>query len=393
MRKTKEPIRLRKRSIANGNTSLYLDIYVNGRRSYEYLKLYLVPEKNAQDRQKNRETMQLAEAIKSKRIVELQNGRFGFEDAKRLNIPVTDYFEKLVEKMKQTGSPSYGNFLAALTHFKIFAQRRKIVFADVTEQLARDWIDYLMTARRLNTHKDQKLTDNRDMPELSQNARHMYWMKFKSMLSHAVKDKIIDKNPCNFIEGIQDEQTERVFLTLEELRRMIGVECRNPAAKRAFLFSCLTGLRKSDIERLTWGDLSRVNDFWRITFRQKKTHGLLYLDITDEAYAIIGDRADHLDSDLIFGGFYYSDKTNFALREWAHAAGIHKHITFHSARHTFALLLLNESTDIYTVSKLLGHASVKTTQIYAHILDQKKRDAVQKLPKLGIVKSDEDPER
>lgn len=386
MRKTKEPIRLRRRVIKNGNTSLYLDIYVNGRRSYEYLKLYLIPERNAQDKQKNRETLQLAEAIKSKRIVDLQNGRFGFEDSQRLNISVIDYFQSVVDKMKLTGSHSYGNFLSALSHFKIFCKHRKPTFADMTEQFALDWIEYLQTARRLNTHKDQKKTDNKDMPLLSKNARAMYWMKFKSVLARAVKDKIIFKNPCDNIEGITGEQTERVFLTIDELRQMLDVECTNPLAKRAFLFSCLTGLRKSDIERLSWGDLSRVEGFWRITFRQKKTGGLMYLDISDEAREIIGDRGTHKDSDLIFKGFYYSDKTNFALREWAHAAGIHKHLTFHSARHTFALLLLNESEDIYTVSKLLGHASVKTTQIYAHILDQKKRDAVLKIPKIGFKK-------
>ena len=386
MRKTKEPIRLRRRVIKNGNTSLYLDIYVNGRRSYEYLKLYLVPERNAQDKQKNRETLQLAEAIKSKRIVDLQNGRFGFEDSQRLNISVIDYFQTVVDRMKLTGSPSYGNFLSALSHFKIFCKQRKPTFADINEKFAQDWIEYLSTARRLNTHKEQQKTDNKDMPLLSKNARAMYWMKFKSVLSRAVKDKIIDKNPCNFIEGVSGEQTERVFLTVDELRQMIDVECRNPIAKRAFLFSCLTGLRKSDIERLTWGDLSRVEGFWRITFRQKKTGGLMYLDIGDEAREIIGDRGSNRDADLIFKGFYYSDKTNYALREWANDAGIHKHLTFHSARHTFALLLLNESEDIYTVSKLLGHASVKTTQIYAHILDQKKREAVMKIPKIGFKK-------
>jgi len=386
MRKTKEPIRLRRRVIKNGNTSLYLDIYVNGRRSYEYLKLYLVPERNAQDKQKNRETLQLAEAIKSKRIVDLQNGRFGFEDSQRLNISVIDYFQTVVDRMKLTGSPSYGNFLSALSHFKIFCKQRKPTFADINEKFAQDWIEYLSTARRLNTHKEQQKTDNKDMPLLSKNARAMYWMKFKSVLSRAVKDKIIDKNPCNFIEGVSGEQTERVFLTVDELRQMIDVECRNPIAKRAFLFSCLTGLRKSDIERLTWGDLSRVEGFWRITFRQKKTGGLMYLDISDEAREIIGERGSNRDADLIFKGFYYSDKTNYALREWANDAGIHKHLTFHSARHTFALLLLNESEDIYTVSKLLGHASVKTTQIYAHILDQKKREAVMKIPKIGFKK-------
>lgn len=386
MRTIKEPIRLRRRVIKNGNTSLYLDIYVNGRRSYEYLKLYLVPEHNAQDKKKNRETLQLAEAIKSKRIVDLQNGRFGFENSHRLNISVIDYFQSVVDKMKSVGSPSYGNFKSALTHFKIFCKNRKPTFADINERFAEEWIEYLNSARRLNTHKDQKPTDNKDMPELSKNARAMYWMKFKSILTHAVKDKIIDSNPCDFIDGITGEQSERVFLTIEELRKMIDVECKNPMVKRAFLFSCLTGLRKSDILRLTWGELSQVDGFWRITFRQKKTGGLLYLDIVDEAREIIGERGDHKDLDLIFKGFNYSDKTNFVIREWANDAGVHKHLTFHSGRHTFSLLLLDQSTEIFTVQKLLGHKDVKTTMIYAHILDQKKREAVNKLPKIGFKK-------
>lgn len=386
MRTIKEPIRLRRRVIKNGNTSLYLDIYVNGRRSYEYLKLYLVPEHNAQDKKKNRETLQLAEAIKSKRIVDLQNGRFGFENSHRLNISVIDYFQSVVDKMKSVGSPSYGNFKSALTHFKIFCKNRNPTFADINERFAEEWIEYLNSARRLNTHKDQKPTDNKDMPELSKNARAMYWMKFKSILTHAVKDKIIDSNPCDFIDGITGEQSERVFLTIEELRKMIDVECKNPMVKRAFLFSCLTGLRKSDILRLTWGELSQVDGFWRITFRQKKTGGLLYLDIVDEAREIIGERGDHKDLDLIFKGFNYSDKTNFVIREWANDAGVHKHLTFHSGRHTFSLLLLDQSTEIFTVQKLLGHKDVKTTMIYAHILDQKKREAVNKLPKIGFKK-------
>ena len=386
MRKTKDPIRLRRRGIANGNTSLYLDIYIDGRRSYEYLKLYLVPERNAQDRQKNRDTLQLAEAIKSKRIVELQNGRFGFRDSQRLDVRVIDYFQNYVDRLSAVGSASHGNYLSALSHFKAFCRSRNPTFADVDGQFVRQWTDYLMSARRLNTHKDAKPTDNSDMPPLSQNARAMYWKKFKALMNRAVKDKIIAENPCDEVDGINGEQSERVFLTIDELRRMIGVECRNPVAKRAFLFSCLTGLRKSDVQRLTWGEISRVGDFWRITFRQKKTGGLLYLDISDEAREILGDRGTHKDSDPVFQNFYYSDKMNFALREWAHASGVNKHITFHSARHTFALLLLDQSTDIYTVSKLLGHTDVKTTQIYAHILDQKKREAVQKLPKIGFRK-------
>ena len=92
MGKSKEPIRLRQRKTASGNITLYLDIYLNGKRSYEYLKLYLIPETNRKDKDKNRQTLQLAEAIKAKRVVELQNGEYGFNAAYKLETNFLDYY-------------------------------------------------------------------------------------------------------------------------------------------------------------------------------------------------------------------------------------------------------------------------------------------------------------
>lgn len=70
------------------------------------------------------------------------------------------------------------------------------------------------------------------------------------------------------------------------------------------------------------------------------------------------------------------------MREWCLKAGITKHITFHCGRHTFAVLQLSLGTEIYTVSKLLGHRELKTTQVYAQIMDAKKREAVNRIPEL-----------
>lgn len=97
MEKSKEPIRLRQRKTPNGLTSLYLDIYLNGKRSYEYLRLYLVSEKTREDKKKNKETLQLAEAIRAKRVVELRNGEFGFKSDYAEETLFFDYYEKLCE--------------------------------------------------------------------------------------------------------------------------------------------------------------------------------------------------------------------------------------------------------------------------------------------------------
>lgn len=374
MRTQKEPIRLRSREIKDGSRSLYLDTYVNGQRKCEYLKLYLVPEKSAKDRAKNRETMQLAEAIKSQKIIDLQNGRFGFSNTKSLDINFIDYFQKIVDKKKESSrSDMYYNYKATLEHLKKYC-RRNTTFRDVDKDFVEGWKGYLHHANKLNTKKETKL---------SANGKHLYWTKFCSVLTQAKKDKIIIDNPADQVEAIKAQESERVYLTIEDLRKMINTECHYPIVKQAFLFSCLTGLRKSDVQDLEWRELSKVGDMWRITFRQIKTQGLQYLDISDEARSFLGEQEDHKPTDKIFADFKYSDKTNFALREWAASAGVHKHITYHSSRHTFALLLLNQSTDIYTVSKLLGHTSVRTTQIYSHILDTKKQEAIRNLPRIS----------
>lgn len=375
MRIQKDPIRLRQRLCKDGSKSLYLDIYMNGVRRYEYLKLYLIPEKNAKDKQKNRETLRLAEAVRARKIVELQNGRFDFSGAQdRLNTPFLSYFQKIVERKKLSGTMMFHNYAACLNHLKKYC-RESTTFREIDDRFCEGFVEYLQTrARKLNTKADKPI---------SRNAQHLYWTKFKSVMIQAKKDGIIQNNPTERVEGISAEESERTYLTIEELRKMAKTECEYPDVKRAFLFSCLTGLRKSDVLALTWGELSKIDGMWRITFRQIKTNGMQYLDISDEARSYLGEQGDAAGTDKIFD-WYYSDKTNMALREWAQRSGVDKHISYHSSRHTFALLLLNNSTDIYTVSRLMGHTSVRTTQIYSHILDSKKQAAIRSLPKINL---------
>lgn len=109
MGQSKEPIRLRKRLLKTGRQSLYLDIYINSKRSYEYLNLYLVPEKTRADKEKNKETIKLAEAVRAKRVVEVQNGRFGFDDGFKLDTNFLDYYRMLCKKRKQNPE-SQGNW-------------------------------------------------------------------------------------------------------------------------------------------------------------------------------------------------------------------------------------------------------------------------------------------
>ena len=171
-----------------------------------------------------------------------------------------------------------------------------------------------------------------------------------------------------------------MYLTFEELRKLVDTECEYAGVKRAFLFSCLTGLRRSDIVRLRWSDVHQQGEFTRIIFRQKKTQGQEYLDITPQAVELMGERGKS--DDLVFYDLYTPDCSNKAIQNWVLRAGIDKKISFHCGRHTFAVMMLDLGTDIYTVSKLLGHRELSTTQIYAKVLDKNKQAAVQRIPSI-----------
>lgn len=359
----KEPIKLRQRTLANGSKSLYLDIYIDGHRKYEYLKLYLIPERTKADKEANRNTMRVAEAVKAQRIVEVQNGRFGFNRVNS-NVNFLEYVLSVAEsKVKSDTRATYNGWMALHGMLARYC-KSGMTFAVVSEAWCNGFREFLL-----------------DEP-ISQNTKAVYWSKFRSLLKEAVKDGILQTNPTLRLDGVPRVDTERTYLTLDEVKAMVNAPCQTDVLKRAFLFSCLTGLRKSDVERLTWGDVSTNGEFTRIIFRQKKTKGMEYIDITPQAVQFMGERG--ADGERVFDGFHYTETYNIHLQRWAVMAGVTKPITYHSSRHTFALLMLDLGVDIYTLSKLLGHRKVTTTMVYAHILDRKKQEAVTRIPDLGL---------
>ena len=384
----KEPIRIRQKELANGNISLYLDIYIGGKRKYEFLKLYLVPENSREDKEKNRQTMQLANSIKSKRIVEYQNGEFGFKSEYKLDTLFFDYYKAMCEK--RHGNPesrgNWGNWFSCLHHLKKYEKNERITFRDITPEWVQGFHDYLENDACAWTHDYRKKI--KDKP-LARNSKLSYFNKLRACLNQAFEDRIIPINPCRGVERFRPEEGVRMYLTIDEVRLLAQTDCEYPRIKDAFLFSCMTGLRRSDILRLTWGDIHKQGDFTRIIFRQKKTEGQEYLDITPQAAQLMGEPKGI--KDHIFEDIHSPSCTNKAVQEWVLNAGIHKKISFHCARHTFATMMLDLGTDIYTVSKLLGHRDLSTTQIYVKVLDKNKQKAVSNIPDIlsGFKKSPE----
>lgn len=350
----------------NKKTSLYLDYYHKGKRKYEYLRLYLITKPtSAEERNVNKKTLQLAENIRAKRQLEIQNEIYGFDDFGKINSSFLKYFEIMAEKRKASGG-NYGNWKSALKHLKNW-ERGNVKFSDIDRKWLEDLKHYLLYEVEKRPHQN-----------LSKNSCASYYNKVIATLNEAIKDKIIHDNPADSVDGIKEAESKREFLTLEELKKAIKTPCEIDILKNAFIFSALTGLRFSDIQKLTWSEIqhSKENGYY-IRFKQKKTKGEETLPISDDALEFTGERGKK--EDKVFKGLTYSEYNNVKLQEWIIRAGIEKHITFHCARHTYATLQLTLGTDIYTVSKLLGHKSIKTTEIYAKVIDQKKKDAANRI--------------
>ena len=217
--------------------------------------------------------------------------------------------------------------------------------------------------------------------KLSQNTSLSYFNKVRASLREAYNNKLIKENPTLRVRCIKEEETHREYLTLEELQCLAKTDCKSPILKRAFIFSALTGLRFSDVKNLKWKNINHdsINGY-SIVYTQKKTKGAENLPVGEQAINILGKKKN--DDDSVFENMqyisYYSDK----LSKWISESGITKHITFHCARHSFATLQLTLGTDIYTVSKLLGHKHVKTTEIYGQIINTKKIEAAERIPEL-----------
>ncbi len=367
MGKSKEPIRLRKRKLKDGSFSLYLDIYNEGQRTYEYLKLYLMPGTSKEVRAKNKETMLLAEAVRAKRLVEFQNGRFSFDKRISSKIRFFDYYKAVAGKKMETCGEWHSN----LKHMERYEPNNAILLKSIDVKWIEGYKEYLMT--KATSYAGQLL---------SPNTAQTYFRKLRACINKAFADGLISDNPIVHVDGIKGCEGTRMYLTLDEVRLLAATPCRYPEIKRAFLFSCLTGLRKSDIEKMTWGEIHQQGTFTRIIFTQKKTGGLEYLDISPEAVKLLGERAG--DDAKVFPYMPSFPLIEEALKGWTEAAGIKKHITFHCGRHTFATMMLDLGADLFTVSKLLGHRDIKTTQIYAKILDKNKQEAVSKIPSIEV---------
>ena len=364
--KAKEPIRLRMKDLSNGNKSLYLDIYRDGKRSYEYLKMYIVPETDANSRRQNQATLVAANKIKADRIIELTNGEAGIKQAKdEPKIYLLDWMLKYKENQAKRGKKDGYQIDTAIRILKMYAGD-KVTMDMIDKPFCQGYIDYLLTEYRPSGKAIMHTT------------AHNYYRVVNGALNSAVREDIIKINPFTKIgssDKIHKPESKREYMTVDEIRQLIATPMKNETVKAAYLFSCFCGLRISDITALKWENVYQDGEQTRLEVVMQKTKAPIYLPLSPEALRWMPERGNKSPQDKVFD-LPSSSAVNLLIKPWAKAAGINKHFTFHTARHTFATMMLTLGADLYTTSKLLGHTDVRMTQVYARIINRKKDEAV-----------------
>ena len=294
----------------------------------------------------------------------------------RQQIDFIEYFQKVSKDRHRNSSQSIiVNWNRVGELLKLFTNNQPLPFSQINLSKAEEIRRFMLTAPCGGNKKGT----------VSHNTAATYYSIFKAGLKQAFIDGYLTVDISAKIKGIQDQESRREHLSVEELNILAETPCDRSILKRAALFSALTGVRHCDIQKLKWKEIQVDGEQIRLNFTQQKTKGVEYMPISKQAYQLCGEPRNP--EQLVFEDLPDPSWISSPLKRWIKSAGITRNITFHCFRHTYATLQLAGGTDIYTVSKMLGHTNVKTTQVYAKVVDEKKQKTT------GTIKLKINPEK
>ncbi len=369
----KEPVRIRMRKLKFGNASLYLDIYYKGMRKKEYLSLYIIREVNDETRLRNENTWEIAEQMKAERILSLhKHGIGGTANPHTATITLLEWNVICADDGSAVSEATHNARLNANTRLEQYLElthNKELLLRDADKDFCTEYVAFLKTC-----------TYNQGKKRLSSTTCRIYCNVLSQNFEKALRKGMIERNPYKLL-GVKERprraNVTRDYLTIEELKKLMKTPCRYEIVKKAFLFCCFTGLRYSDMLSLKWSEIHTAPDdkTLYIEHQQVKTQKNVTIPLSAEAIKWLPEKKESEDK-----VFHECTITNTTLQtllcEWMRAARIKKHITFHCSRHTAATLYLTLGANLYVVSKILGHSSIKMTEVYAKIVDKNKIDTV-----------------
>lgn len=353
---------------------------ISHRRKRQSLSLYIyLKPQTKEERSHNKATLALAEQIRFEREQEFLENREGYRIRRRGENDFLKLFQRHCDNEAYT-KPVRMAYKTARRRFLAFLESSpsyiKYLHSLSTEMLSPEmataFSNYLKTvARGEGAHK----------------SFHM----FRSVIRHAIEEGIMKRDPSKGIVMKRDLNTlKKDILTLDEIRRLAAThyEGEDHAVRRAFLFSCFTGMRWCDVSELRFYNIDFETGILR--FNQRKTcgrssHSSVTIPLSALLLKLIGTPGDKSDlSEKIFEIDCFPTTASARLKKWVKKAGIDKKISWHCARHSFAVNLLSRGANIKTVSELMGHSSIRMTEKYLHVFDRQKKEAIESLGDLEI---------
>ena len=373
-------IELRNRRLPSGNRSLYLEFYEKGgKRTYESLNLFLIPEKDDNDRRVNENTLSHALKIKAQRILGIEKEPESTEDAappSRVFSEWMDEYEVYIRDVKKVSKSYCKTVHSTVNIVKSYLRhihRPRMLLAKVDKLFYKNLLTYMK-----DVYKNTKSPD--EPSALSEKTLLLNQTNLNTMLNHAVREGLLKKNPFYELEGkekFKKTPSFREYLTIDELKALADVPTGSPITKQTFLFCCFTGLRHSDMTALRWRDIQKTDAGEVIHVpSMQKTKRPVIVPLGIQARKWMPEKNAASPDDKVCVDAPTLGCANRALKHMAKRANIDKTISFHCSRHTFATMTLTAGGDIYTTSKMLGHTNIHTTEIYADVVMDKKVDAV-----------------
>ncbi|MES2023914.1 MAG: site-specific integrase, partial [Patescibacteria group bacterium] len=321
-------------------------------------ELKLLKPRSAIDRNENRERMKVAEQIKNKRELQLQSDEYQVTPDFKKNIDFVRFFQNYLNSYTKKDKRVMSGCFNKLKEFMKEESLISLTTKQVNEALVSDFKEYL------------EQTLNGETPA-------NYFKKFKKVLKYGVREKIFSVNPAQELTAKRNEGIKKEILTFDEIQKLAKTACTNDDMKRAFLFSCLTGLRFCDIKILQWKNIN--GKVLKVT--QQKTSKPVSINLNENGLEILGKTGKS--NELVF-----KIPSNTACRKnllvWCKNAGVKKKITWHCARHSFATNIIFYGSDVNSASSLLGHSSLAYTQRYVRVVESLKEKAVDSLPSLKL---------
>lgn len=348
----KQIVNVRFRALKDGRKSIYLEYNHDSTKERIFLKLYLLDGSSAKVKAANKETMRVVEALKAKYITDIVNGKAGLKGSS-VSYRLSELCDIMLNDLHFEENTKKG-YITCMNYIR--EANLNITTKQLTEESLQKVVNHIAKNRNTNTAS-------------------VYCAKIMKIVRYALKNKYCRLLDLSMVEIPTKHEAEREFLTIEELQMLERTKTTSRYdVREAFLFSCFTGLRLSDIISLKKSDIQGgVIKKNMVKVKSK----VIEIALNNRALELIKQAKGR--GEFVFNMSEYNTTASRLVKAWGKRAGIKKDISFHTARHTFATLLLNKGADIYTVSKLLGHSNLKTTEIYAKLLDESKEKAVRLL--------------